>query len=308
MNPFKRRLLFLVYIWLRFDPMIRLAFGKNWTPRYEFLASFFGEEDTRRYLAARKIKIEKVRNKKPAPVVQPSQVDKQIGRFLQQSPNSKVGREKRVDMIKTLVHWALDSDINQQNVDSYKTRSAIIDAMLGPIFQNSLANEVALVLDGLKKIVFSRVTYMGSKGEPSPVVHDTIIANVGRILNSHFDEVAAIRERKLEELTKIKLIKEIKKDQENKGSLPFSATHKKSDPYHHKFPLPDETTQLLLEILKHYRYSAWPESRKTTKELIAKMEKRLGFSLEESLHRWVSAYFNQWLPKSTILYNMCGYK
>jgi hypothetical protein len=275
-------LLLVTYIWLRFDPIIFVAFGKNWSPRYEFMASFFGEKNAEEFLKHR-VKLVKARNSKRALTILVGDVNKQTDLFMEASPATKKGREKRLAVINELIFWALDPEINQQNIESYRTRSAITNSLLGVIFQNSLADEVDLVLVGLKKIVFSRVTYLGSKGEPSPVVHDTIISGVGRILSSHFGEIVRLREERLEELTKIKLIKEIKNDDLGTGSLAFSGVIKKNDPYRNKFPLDKKTTQILLDILKHYQFSAWPDSRKRAASLIETMERKLGFELEEDV-------------------------
>ena len=276
--------IFLTYAWLRFDPILRLAFGNNWTPRYEFMASIFGEEEAEQFLKSR-VELIKARDKKLAPYILPSNVDKKTIEFLKTKQDSKAGLKKRQQIIETLIFWALDPDINQQNIESYKTRSAIIDSLLGVIFQNSLADETEQILAGIKEIVFSRVTYLGAKGEPSPAVHDVIISGVGRILNTHFGEVVRLREERLEELTKIKLIKEIKKEDGGTGSLAFSGGHRKDDPYRHKFPLPSKEAKMLLKILKHYQYSAWPDSRETAIKLIKSMEKKLGFDLEENLDK-----------------------
>jgi hypothetical protein len=277
----KKIFLFLIYAWLRFDPIIRLAFGKSWTPRYEFMASLFGEADTESFLEHR-VKLVKARDRKAAPYILPSNIDEEITKFLKINQDTKTGLKKRKQIIKKLISWAIDPDINAQNIESYKTRSEIAKSLLGVIFQNSLADESELILSGIKKIVFSRITYLGSKGEPSPIVHNTIIAGVGRVLNTHFSEVVRLRNEKLEDLTKIKIIKEIKNDEKGTGSLAFSGTHRKDDPYRHKFPLAQKKARMLISILKHYQYSAWPESRETAIELIKMMESKLGFDLEEN--------------------------
>lgn len=276
----KKIFLFFAYAWLRFDPVINLAFGKKWTPRYEFMVSLFGEKDTENFLKNR-VKLIKTKNKKMAPYILPSDIDKKIVSFLKINQDTKIGLKKRQEIIKKLIFWALDPEINTQNIESYKTRSEIVKSLLGVIFQNSLADETKQILTGIKKIVFSRVTYLGSKGEPSPMVHNTIIAGVGRVLNTHFGEVVRLRNEKLEDLTKIKIIKEIKNDDKGTGSLAFSGTHRKNDPYRNKFPLPQKKAIMLISILKHYQYSAWPESRETAIKLIKTMESKLGFELKE---------------------------
>ncbi len=246
------------------------------------MASIFGETDSENFLKGR-VKLVKAKNKKMAPYILPSDVDKKVIKFLEINQDTKTGLKKRQQIIETLIFWALDPEINAQNIESYETRSEIIKSLLGVIFQNSLADETEQILSGIKKIVFSRVTYLGVKGEPSPFVHDTVISGVGRVLNIHFGEIVRLRNEKLENLTKIKLIKEIKDHEGGTGSLAFSGGYIKDDPYRHKFPLPQKRANMLISILKHYQYSAWPESRKTAIELIKIMENKLGFKLDEKL-------------------------
>lgn len=285
LSALKYGAIFAVYLWLRIDLILRLAFGRNWTPRYEFMVTIFGEKDTEKFLNKRKIKYTKAQEKKNIPYIFPSKIDQEVSIFLKSQTNTKQGRQQRLEIINQLIFWALDPDINQHNIESYKTRQTIADSLLGAIFQNCLADEIELILSGLNHMVFSRVTYLGSKGEPSPIVHNAIIHGAGKILDSHFDEITQIRTGKLEELTRIKLIKEIKSDQQNRGSLAFSGTNKKNDLYRNKFPLSATTAKMLLEILQHYQYSAWPESRESTKKMLDTMARRLGFNLEESVER-----------------------
>jgi len=280
MNPIKSFFMLLTYLWLRFDPILRITFKKNWTPRYEFLASIFGKKEAERFLRQR-MHLIRTRSKKKPPVILSSVVDKKTQQFLKTNPDTPDGRAKRKEIIALLLFWATDTAINRYNTDSYKTRSAIIDNLLNILFQNALANETERILVGLKKIVFSRVTYLGAKGEPSPVVHDVIISGVGRLLTFHYNEVVRQRDEKLDKLTKIKLIKEIKKVDQETGSLAFSGTARKADAFKHQFPLEIEYAKLLLKILNHYRFSAWPESREKAEKLIQSMEKQLGFKLKE---------------------------
>lgn len=277
----KKILLFVTYIWLRFDPIIRLAFGKSWTPRYEFMSTIFGEADSEDFLKKR-VKLVKKRKKKPAPLILPSNVKAKTQEFLQTKQSTKTGLITRKRIINKLTFWALNQEINAQNIDSSKTRSQIVKALLGSIFQNSLADETTLILESIKKIVFSRVTYLGAKGEPSPDVHNHIIAGVGKVLNMHFSEAARIQHIRLQDLTKVKLIKEIKKSgsKAGTGSLAFSGGYRQDDPYRHKFPLSDVSVQMLISILKHYQFSSWPDSREAAQKLIEQIERKIGFALD----------------------------
>lgn len=268
-----------VYAWLRFDPVLWLAFKHDWTPRYEFMASIFGEKDAAKFLS-RRVMLVQARNKILPAAIHPSNVYEQSELFVKQNLRKPSGRAKRQEIINLLLFWALNPEINQFNIDSYKTRSAIVDQLLTVIFQNSLIDESRQVLEGLKKIVYSRITYQGAKGEPSPIVHDAIISGVGMILASHFNEVVRLRDAKLDKLIKVKLIKEIQTSKASTGSLAFSADTLKNDAFQPKFPLPEPTVKMLIEILHHYRYSSWVESREKTINLIQDIEKQLGFSLD----------------------------
>ncbi|MBU1085275.1 MAG: hypothetical protein ABIJ43_03155 [Candidatus Beckwithbacteria bacterium] len=278
MYIFKYPFIFFTYLWLRFDPIIYLTFRKDWAPRYEFMASIFGEKNINRFFKYR-IQLVKARNKILSPIISPKHAENKIQEFITINVNTKIGKIQRIDIINELIFWATDEEINRQNIDSYKTRITIIEALLGVIFKNTIGEETDIILKGLEKIVFSRTTYLGSKGEPSPVVHDAIITNVGHILTSHFNEVTRLRDEKLDTLTKVQLIKEINESSNGKGSMAFSAgITKKNDEYKHKYPLENNHANLLIKILKHYCFSAWPDSRERAINLIKTMEKQLGFA------------------------------
>ena len=280
MHPIKYFFMLPVYAWLRFDPILWLAFRHDWTPRYEFMAAIFGENDSEEFLAHR-VNLVKARNKILPPIIQPRRVDQEAEKFLKSNPETKTGRAARKAILNQLIFWALDPDINQFNIDSYLSRAAIIDVLLNILFQNSLTSEIDLILTGLNEIVFSRVTYLGPKGEISPYVHDVILSSTARILTAHFNETIRLRDAKLDKMTKIKLIKEIQKSKGQTGSLAFSAESKTDPEYINKFPLPLPQAKLLWEIICHYQYSAWFESREKAQKLIAGFQTKLGFSPEE---------------------------
>lgn len=281
MNPVKSFLMLGIYVWLRFDPIIFLAFRKDWHPRYDFMANMFGEKDTESFFIQRGKLVER-RRKKNTPIL-PSHVSKLVTKFLTKDSTTKTGRQQRLTIINKLIFWATDSEINRTNINSYQTRTVIVEALLGSVFQNSLIEEINIILENFNRIVFSRITYIGSKGEQSPIVHDAIISGVGRVLTSHFNEITRLRDEKLEKLTVIKMVKEIQKSKKDTGSLAFSGDiTKKDDPYRNKFPLTNQQAKSLFKILKHYQFSAWPDSRAEAKKLLESMEKQLGFNLEES--------------------------
>lgn len=282
MNPIKYFFMLVVYTWLRFDLILYITFRKDWQPRLDFMAAFFGEKDSEKFLIHRG-KLAKRRKKEFPPPVLPSTALKKVNQFLTLKPSSSLGKRKRKEAIEQLIFWATDSETNRTNIDSYKTRQVIVESLLEPIFQNALIEEGDLILESLTKIVFSRITYIGSKGEPSPIVHDSIISGVGRILISHFNEVVHLRDEKLDKLTKVKMIKEIQKAKKETGSLAFSGDiDRKNDQFRNKYPLNTSQAKILFKILKHYKFSAWPDSREQAEELIKRMESQLGFDLEET--------------------------
>lgn len=273
-------MLMLVYAWLRFDPVIRLAFGSNWKPRYDFMSQIFGEAAAREFLA-RRVKLALLRRPKPVSLIFPSEAERQTRAFLSLSVSTKSGRKRRLAIINRLIFWATNRLINRENIDSYKTRAAIVDSLLNPIFHNSLFEESELILASLDRVVFSRVTYLGQKGEPSPFVHDVILGGVSRLLLRHFAEVVRFRDQRLDKISTIQLIRELNKSRAGTGSLAFSADPvRRHDELRHKFPLRSRHVYLLYKILEHYTFSAWPDSRQKAREVIGQLEQQLKTNLK----------------------------
>lgn len=272
--------LMLIYLWLRFDLVLRIAFGNSWKSRFEFMAQLFGEEDTEKFLAHR-VKLVLHRRREQVPIILPSEVAKLTRSFLKRKPISKAARADRLRIINQLIFWTTDAEINKENVDSYRTRSAIIEALLNVIFHNSLYEESELILNSLQPIVFSRVTYLGHKGEPSPIVHNVILAAVSQLLLRHFSEIVRLRDQRIDKLTTVQLIKELNRAKGGTGSLAFSGEiGHRQDEYRHKFPLSPHHVFLLYQILEHYTFSAWPDSREKAISLVNNLESQLKTSLK----------------------------
>lgn len=278
--PLKYFFLMLAYLWLRFDLVLRIAFGNNWKSRYEFMSQLFGEADAKKFLAHR-VKLVFERARKQAPIILPSDVSKLTRQFLKHKVTGKTGRQARIAVIRKLIFWATDPEINKENIDSYKTRVAIIEALLNVIFHNSLYEESELILNSLQAIVFSRVTYIGYRGEPSPIVHNVILSSVSQLLIRHFSEIMRLRDQWIDKLTTLQLIKELNKAKAGTGSLAFSGEAiNRRDPYRHKFPLSSHHVYLLYRILEHYTFSPWPDSREKALAVIANLESQLKISLK----------------------------
>ena len=278
MNPVKYVVMLPFYAWLRFDPVLWITFRGDWKPRYDFMAALFGQVDTTKFLDHR-VKLVKFRNKQLTPIILPSHVGREVETFFKQNLKSKSGRVKRMEIINQLIFWCTDQEINFVNIDSYRTRISLIEALFNQMFQNSLSDEGDLIMASLKPIVFSRVSHTNIKGEPSPLVHDIILKAVGRLLISHFNELKRLRHDSLDKLTKVQIILELQKAKKG-GSLAFSADWaKKKDEFQHKFPLPGDQVNQLVEILRHYQHSAWPDSREQAIELERTITYDLGFDI-----------------------------
>jgi hypothetical protein len=276
----KKFFLLVTYAWLRFDPVLRLAFGTNWKPRFEFMAQLFGESAAKQFLTYRgKLAFERRRPR--VPLILPSDVDRQVKQFLQAKISTKKGRQERLAIINRLIFWATDPEINGENIDSYKTRSSIVEALLNVIFHNSLYEESEQILNRLSQIVFSRITYTGQRGEPSPVVHDVILSAVAQLLIRHFAEIERLRHQRLDKLTTVQLIRELNRAKAGTGSLAFSGeVGRRLDEYRHKFPLSSHHVYLLYQILEHYTFSAWPESRAKAISVVNNLESQLNTNLK----------------------------
>jgi len=268
-----------VYLWLRFDPVIRLGFGTNWLPRYEFMMQIFGESATQEFFRHRQNLVQ-LRKKKIIPYILPSTIEQKTNEFLKIKISNKTCREKRLAIIKKLIFWATDPEINRENIDSYQTRSAIVNALFDTIFSHSLYSESDLILNSLDKIVFNRVTYQGHRGEPSPIVHDTILLSVGRLLQRHFNEIFRLRDLQIDKMTTMQILKELNKSHSGTGSIAFSGELKTQNEFRHKFPLTAKHAKFLFAILNHYQFSAWPDSRENAKKIISDLEDQLKMPLK----------------------------
>ncbi len=259
------------------------------------MAQLFGEADTERFLAYR-VNLVTHRRRPQVPIILPSDVAKLTRKFLKCKVTGKTGRKNRIAIINKLIFWATDPEINKENVDSYQTRSAIIETLLNVIFHSSLFEESELILNSLQPVVFSRVTYIGRKGEPSPVVHNVILSAVSQLLVRHFSEIVRLRDQRIDKLTTIQLIKELNKAKGGTGSLAFSGEiGHRHDEYRHKFPLSPHHVYLLYRILEHYTFSAWPDSREKAKSVVANLESQLKTDLKSLIIKtkdeW-AAYLN----------------
>lgn len=244
------------------------------------MTQLFGKEDAEKFLAHR-VNLSLKRSQPQIPIILPSHVTKLTKQFLKHKVTTKAGRKDRIDIINKLIFWATDPEINKENVDSYQTRSAIIEALLNVIFHNSLFEESELILNSLQPVVFSRITYIGYKGEPSPVVHDVILTAVSRLLVRHFSEIIRLRDQRIDKLTTIQLIKELNKAKGGTGSLAFSGeVGHRQDEYRHKFPLSPHHVYLLYRVLEHYTFSAWPDSREKALSVVKNLESQLKTDLK----------------------------
>lgn len=279
MNPLKYPFVWLIYVWLRFDPVLWITFKHDWKPRYDFMAALFGQVDTTKFLDHR-VKLVRERNRPLVPIILPSRVGRDVNHFFKADVTTKAGREKRLEIVKRLIFWCTDEAINEVNIESYRTRMSIIEALFNQMFQNSLKDEGDIIMASLKPMVFSRVSHTNVKGEPSPLVHDIILKAVGRLLISHFSELKRLSHVSLDKLTKVQIIRELQKAKKGGGgSLAYSAEVTKKDAYQHKFPLPADQVKLLVETLNHYSHSGWPDSREQAQELTRTISVDLGFDI-----------------------------
>lgn len=246
----------LITLWLKHDPFIKLVAGPNEEIRRDAMLALLGDQAARRYLKNSKFI--------PTPIIHPRQIRAKEDEFLNFP-------EKRIEIIHQLVRWGSDPKINEENPDSHKTRVQIIHSLLGPLFLNSDESAERLIIQGLKVLVVTKTTNLGTTGEISPLVHHEILQKTSELLRYHHAVVTNQIKNHTETVIRAQLMKTIQglKERGHRSAYYVAddqATRKKL--IASKFPLAKDTYQGLLDIARHYTFSAWPEFRTKAQQLL----------------------------------------
>lgn len=252
----------LVAAWLKYDPFVRLVAKDNDRARYDAMLAMAGEKPAQKFFGVRK-------KYQPLPkLIFPSDVRRREQEFLDDP-------DKRTRIIRELIYWGRDEYLNTENIDSHLTRLQIIQALLGIMFLNSDSAQERLIIDGLKVLVLSRETSLGKTGEQSPLVHQEIIDRVAEILRYNEMVLKNKIQAQSEKVLRAQLLKTIQGLKESTHrSAYYVADDQKRRPktVAERFPLNSETEAGLLDIVRHYTYSVWPEIKSQAQSLLKKLD------------------------------------
>jgi len=247
----------LIGLWLKHDPFIKIVAGDNHEIRRDAMLALLGENAAQRYMQRSKMTL-------PTPIVHPSHVRQKADEFLEDP-------QKRSRIIHQLVHWGSDTKINQENPDSHKTRMQIIHSLMGPLFLNSSPEQEKLIIEGLKVLVVTKTTSLGKTGEISPLVHHEILEKVSELLRYHYALITNQQKSHTEAIIRAHLLKSIQGLKETGHRSAYYVADdqaRRKRLIAEKFPLKPDTYQGLLEIARHYTFSANTDFRRSSQKLL----------------------------------------
>ncbi len=247
----------LIALWLKHDPFVKIVAGGNEEIRRDAMLALLGEKAAKRYIKGAHVFTQ-------TPMVYPRDVRREETEFLQ-SP------DKRDKIIHELIHWGSNVKINQENPESHKTRVQIVHSLLGPLFLNSNSEQEKLLIEGLKVLVVTKTTSMGRTGEISPLVHEEILKKIGEILRYNWELLTNKHKSYTETVARAQLLKTIQSLKDRKHRSAYYVADDQANRrrlLEAKFPLKSNTYNGLIEIARHYLFSAWGNFRSQAKNLL----------------------------------------
>jgi len=263
-----------IVAWLKYDPLISIVVKNDDEVRRDVMLNLLGPKAAVEHFG-------KFPPRKPGMgTIYPQTVREVVNQSLNDS-------KERTELIKKLVYWATDPEINGLYIDSHLSRIQIVNSLLGPIFFNSNANQEDLICKGLKYLLVKKQTSIGKPGEQSYEVHDVLLGKIIEILVHNQKVIINKAVKEAEEKMRVHLLRQI---QELRGERATTVTYgldlkvKVSKIVKEKFPLRSETVQHFEEMLEFYAHSSWPtfsiEAQDAKKKLL-EIRKPLTLTSEE---------------------------
>lgn len=258
----------LVAAWLKYDPFVKLVAKDDNTIRYEAMLAMAGEKAAKKFFGTAQ------KYNPPPELIYPRHVREKEAQFLEEP-------DKRTHIVRELVYWGRDEYLNQENPESHVSRVQIIQSLLGPLFVSANESQEKLIVDGVKVLVVSRETGGSKSGEQSPLVHQEILAKVGEILRYDLlvqKNKADDHAQKAIRAHLIKTIQGLKETTHRSAYYLADDSGKRRRAIASKFPLRQETRVGLIDIVRHYSFSASPQINQPATRLLAEVapeEKKL---------------------------------
>lgn len=256
-NKKEKRVFFekAVVTWLQYDPFVKIVIGKSDRMRRDIMLNLLGSE-----VAAKHFGDFPPLKPQHGPIF-PQIVRDQVDKNLQDA-------KKRSQLIKKLIYWATDPNINNRYSESHQTRIQIISSLLGPIFFHSDPKQENMILAGLKFMLSEKKAKINIPGEQSLEVHEMLLDKIIDLLVHNQKVIINKAMSEAEDKMKVNLlrqIQELKGDKHTPAYTMLDKRIKRRKIIKEKFPLRHDITKELLEILEFYENSKWFELKSRAK-------------------------------------------
>ena len=196
---------------------------------------------------------------------------------------------KRTRLIKTLIRWATDPQVNNRYIRSHLTRIQIVRSLLGQVFFNATKSQEDLLLKGLKFMIAKKMTVIGELGEQSADVHDVLLERISEILIHNQKVIIKKAVSEAEEKMRVHLMRQIQEMRGEKHPSSFVSSDLKNKVrfiVKEKFPLSPEAVRHLEDMLEFYlNQDKWPylsELALNAQEKILELRKPLTLTARDS--------------------------
>ncbi len=247
--------------WIKKDPLVRIVVSNNDAVRRDIMLNLLGEEAVRHHF-------KKFPPRKPGQgPIYPSIVRDEVQKNL-------LDVTLRTSLIRKLIYWATDREVNNRFIDSHLARIQIVQNLLGPIFFHSTLKQEGIILKGLKFMLVKKNTSIGKPGEQSVDVHNILLARISEMLIHNQKVIINKAVSEAEERMRAHLMKQIQEMRGKKSSSQYTGPDMKKSVntiIKEKFPLKEESRKHLEDMLEYYAECNWPEIKRQAEQTKLKM-------------------------------------
>jgi len=262
--------------WLKYDPLVSAVVKNDDNTRRDIMLNILGTQAAMRHFG--KFPPRKAYEGPIFPDLVRREVEASID-----------DQAKRTRLVKTLIRWATDPQVNNRYIRSHLTRIQIVRSLLGPVFFNATKSQEDLLLKGLKFMIAKKMTVIGELGEQSADVHDVLLERVSEILIHNQKVIIKKAVSEAEEKMRVHLMRQIQEMRGEKHASSFVSSDLKNKVRYivkEKFPLSPEAVRHLEDMLEFYlNQDKWPylsELALNAQEKILELRKPLTLTARDS--------------------------
>src|SRR3989344_1137867 len=262
--------------WLKYDPLVSAIVKNDDNTRRDVMLNILGTQAAMRHFG--KFPPRKAYEGPIFPDLVRREVEASID-----------DQAKRTRLIKTLIRWATDPQVNNRYIRSHLTRIQIVRSLLGQVFFNATKSQEDLLLKGLKLMIAKKMTVIGELGEQTADVHDVLLERISEILIHNQKVIIKKAVSEAEEKMRVHLMRQIQEMRGEKHPSSFVSSDLKNKVrfiVKEKFPLSPEAVRHLEDMLEFYlNQDKWPylsELALNAQEKILELRKPLTLTARDS--------------------------